>query len=77
MGDPMITFKTALKNGPVRGSEANDIKRLMLKYTEWAHQLYPGLAFTDLVGKCEDLSSKGGSKASSTSYGTERGADTS
>lgn len=42
-----------------RGNEANDLKKLMLRYTEWAHQLYPGLNFTDLVGKCEDFSSKG------------------
>ena len=42
-----------------RGSEAKDIKKLMNLYREWAFQLHPGLAFTDMVSKCEVLGTKG------------------
>ena len=42
-----------------RGSEARDIKKLMTMYREWAFQLHPGLAFTDVLSKCEVLGNKG------------------
>lgn len=41
-----------------RGYEAQDIKLLMNKYREWGFQLYPSLAFTDLLSRCETLGSK-------------------
>jgi hypothetical protein len=41
-----------------RGSEAKDIKKLMSTYREWAFQLYPGLAFPDIVSRCEALGGK-------------------
>jgi len=42
-----------------RGSEAKDVKKLLTMYREWAFQLHPGLAFPDIVSKCESLGSKG------------------
>eukprot|EP01032_Pedospumella_encystans_P023713 gene23713-26833_t len=42
-----------------RGSEAKDIKKLMAMYREWAFQLHPALAFSDIISKCESLGSKG------------------
>jgi len=41
-----------------RGHEAADVKRLMSRYREWAFQLYPGLAFPDLLARCETLGTK-------------------
>ena len=42
-----------------RGFEAQDLKRVIKIYKEWAFQLYPGLAFSDLLGRCEVFGSKG------------------
>ena len=42
-----------------RGSEAKDIKKLMTMYREWAFQLHPGLAPSDVIAKCETLGAKG------------------
>lgn len=42
-----------------RGSEAKDIKKLMNMYREWAFQLHPGTAYTDIIAKCEVLGTKG------------------
>ena len=42
-----------------RGFEAQDLKRIIKIYKEWAFQLYPGLAFSDLLGRCEVFGSKG------------------
>lgn len=46
---------------PFRGTgfEAQDIKKLMTVYKEWAFQLYPGLPCTDIYDKCQLLGSKG------------------
>ncbi|KAJ1430240.1 hypothetical protein B484DRAFT_361419 [Ochromonadaceae sp. CCMP2298] len=41
-----------------RGSEANDVKKLMAMYREWAFQLHPGLSFGDVLSKCDALSGK-------------------
>eukprot|EP01038_Epipyxis_sp_PR26KG_P010401 gene10401-13970_t len=41
-----------------RGSEAKDIARLMDKYKEWAFQLHPGMAFIDVINKCETFGSR-------------------
>ena len=40
------------------GHEAQDIKNMLNKYKEWAFQLYPGLAFPDILSRCETLGSK-------------------
>lgn len=42
-----------------RGFEAQDAKRLVTMYKEWAFQLHPGLAFPDLLNRCESLGAKG------------------
>lgn len=42
-----------------KGYEQGDIKQLMSMYREWAFQLHPSLAFTDILNKCEALGSKG------------------
>jgi hypothetical protein len=42
-----------------RGSEAKDLQKLMDMYKEWAFQLHPALAFTDILSKCEVLGTKG------------------
>lgn len=47
----------------VRGFEAKYLKRLMARYREWAFQLHPGLAFTDVMQKCELLGAKGKTRA--------------
>ena len=41
-----------------RGHEAADAKKLMARYREWAFQLYPGLAFPDMLARCEVLGTK-------------------
>lgn len=41
-----------------RGGEMNYLNRLLTRYKEWAFQLHPGLAFPDVVAKCEALGSK-------------------
>jgi hypothetical protein len=41
-----------------RGHEVDDVKLLMKVYREWAFQLHPGLAFTDVLARCETLGSK-------------------
>lgn len=38
-----------------RGHETADLKNLMLNYKEWAFWLHPGLAFSDVLDKCELL----------------------
>ena len=42
-----------------RGSEAKSLKKLTAMYKEWAFQLHRGLAFQDVLSKCETLGSKG------------------
>lgn len=42
-----------------RGSEAAYLRRILTRYKEWAFQLHPGVAFEDVVLKCETLGSKG------------------
>ena len=46
-----------------RGSEARDIKKMLTMYREWAFQLHPGLAFTDILSKCEALGMKSKTRA--------------
>lgn len=41
-----------------RNFEAQDLKRLMTLYKEWAFQLFPSLAFEDLLNATERLGSK-------------------
>jgi hypothetical protein len=41
-----------------RGHEAQDAKKLVVKFKEWGFQLYPSLAFPDLLNRCEALGSK-------------------
>ena len=41
-----------------RGNEAYDIKRLTTLYKEWAYQLYPGLAFEDLLKSVHSYGSR-------------------
>jgi len=42
-----------------RGHEAQDIKRLISKYKEWAFQLYPNIAFPDMLNRLDSLGKKG------------------
>mmetsp|Transcript_9910 Transcript_9910/g.10012 ORF Transcript_9910/g.10012 Transcript_9910/m.10012 type:complete len:359 (+) Transcript_9910:61-1137(+) len=42
-----------------RGFEALDLKRLTTLYKEWAFQLFPNLAFEDLLSSTEKLGAKG------------------
>eukprot|EP01041_Mallomonas_annulata_P013489 gene13489-28595_t len=42
-----------------RGFEASDLKRLANLYKEWAFQLFPNLAYEDLLKSAERLGSKG------------------
>ena len=42
----------------VEGNEAAAIGNLMKKYKEWAFQLYPNLAFPDMMNRCQALGSK-------------------
>jgi hypothetical protein len=46
-----------------RGSEAKDIKKLMTMYKEWAYQMHRGIAFADMIAKCETFGSKGRTRA--------------
>jgi hypothetical protein len=41
-----------------RGHEADDLKRLITLYSGWAWQLYPGLAFPDMINRIDTLGSK-------------------
>jgi hypothetical protein len=41
-----------------RGSEAKDLQKLMTMYTEWAFQLHPSLACSDLLMRTENHGSK-------------------
>lgn len=41
-----------------RGSEAQDLQRLMSMYREWAFQLHPGLSFPDVLSRMETLGSR-------------------
>ena len=36
-----------------RGYELQDMKRLLKLYKEWGFQMYPGLAWPDLLSRCE------------------------
>ena len=42
-----------------RGFEAQDLRKVIKMYKEWAFQLYPGLAFPDMIDRCETLGAKG------------------
>lgn len=42
-----------------RGKEAEDLKRLLGMYKEWAFQLYPNLALPDILARCDTLGGKG------------------
>lgn len=42
-----------------RGKEAEDLKRLLGMYKEWAFQLYPNLALPDILSRCDSLGGKG------------------
>jgi len=46
-----------------RGHEAQDAKMLINKFKEWGFQLFPNLAFPDLLSRCEALGSKAGTRA--------------
>ena len=46
-----------------RGSEASDLKKLMTMYKEWAYQLHPGIAFSDVLLACDKMSVGGSSVA--------------
>ncbi len=50
-------FPTACKFRGI-GHEAQDAKLLINKYKEWAFQLYPNLAFPDMLSRCESLGGK-------------------
>ncbi len=41
-----------------KGREAQDAKKIMNKFKEWGFQLFPSLAFPDLINRCESLGSK-------------------
>lgn len=41
-----------------RGSESAYLRRLITMYKEWAFQLHPGIAFSDVLHKCESLGVK-------------------
>ena len=41
-----------------RGYELQDMKRLLHRYKEWGFQMFPGLAFPDLLSRCESFGSK-------------------
>lgn len=40
------------------GHEADDLRRLMRCYKEWAHALFPQLAFEDLLDRVQKLSGR-------------------
>lgn len=42
-----------------RGSEGKDLRKLLSMYREWAFQLHPGMAPSDVIAKCEVLGAKG------------------
>lgn len=42
----------------LEGNERSTLANLMSKYKAWAFQLYPNLAFSDLVSRCETLGTK-------------------
>lgn len=41
-----------------RGYELQDMKRLLHRYKEWGFQMFPGLAFPDLLNRCETFGPK-------------------
>lgn len=41
-----------------KGSEAKDIKNMIMMYHEWAFQLHPGISFDEAMHKTEQLSAK-------------------
>ena len=45
-----------------RGHELQDMKRLLNIYKEWGFQMYPGLAFPDLLSRCETFGHKARTK---------------
>lgn len=45
-----------------RGYELQDMKRLLNMYKEWGFQMYPGLAFPDLLSRCESFGHKSRTK---------------
>lgn len=45
-----------------RGHELQDMKRLLNMYKEWGFQMYPGLAFPDLLSRCETFGHKARTK---------------
>ena len=46
-----------------RGHELQDMKRLLHRYKEWGFQMFPGLAFPDLLSRCESFGSKARTKS--------------
>jgi hypothetical protein len=50
-------FPGAVKMGAA-GSEKASLAKLIAKYKAWAFQIYPNLAFQDLMGRCESLGAK-------------------
>jgi hypothetical protein len=42
-----------------RGSELAYLRKVITMYKSWAFQLHPGVAFKDVVSKCENLGAKG------------------
>ena len=42
-----------------RGFEGSDLKKLLTHYAGWAWQLYPGMAFPDMLNRINSLGSKG------------------
>ena len=54
-------FSRAQRQRPLfrgRGHEEQDLKNVIRMYREWGYQLYPGLAFSDLLNRIEALGSK-------------------
>ena len=45
-----------------RGYELQDMKRLLHRYKEWGFQMFPGLAFPDLLNRCESFGPKARTK---------------
>ena len=46
-----------------RGHELQDMKRLLHRYKEWGFQMFPGLAFPDLLSRCESFGPKARTKS--------------
>ena len=41
-----------------RGHELQDMQRVLKMYKEWGFQMFPGLAFPDLLSRCETFGHK-------------------